>query len=201
MGNYLLTFHPHLMHQVFCPIFHYNSTIQTLKSAKLQLEIDLNKDNDSKSCKEYIPAAVHYGWRTAGYLNTDQVISEKRGFYTGKNKTTWNAMYYRNYEKQTGIGKYSNKYSSKTIKLIEELLLHGTCLQYIINIDYYRKYNDNTNRNRKLICNDYLYSSNFTISLHEEHNLYGGVRQPSINTIKKLYERDKPNRPCKIISH
>ena len=198
MGNYLLTIHPHLMHQVYCPTFKYNATLQTLKSAKLQLESDLNKDADSKSCKEYIPAAVHYGWRTAGYLKTDQVVSEKRGFYTGRNKTTWDAMYYRTSERETGIGKYTNKYSSRSIKLIEELLLYGTCLQYIINIDYYRQYNDNTNRNRKLICNEYLSSSNFTISLHEEHNIYGGIRQPSSATIKRLYLHT--TRPCKIIT-
>jgi uncharacterized membrane-anchored protein YjiN (DUF445 family) len=106
-------------------------------------------------------------------------------------------MYYRH---TPVIGRYSNKYGKKTINLIEELLLHGICLQYYINKDNHSKYiNDNKNmiRNKELICNDYLHKSNNTILLHEEHNIYGSVRQPSINTIIKLFKND--NKKCNII--
>ena len=202
IGNYLLTYQSHLMHQIYCPSFQYNASINTIQSAMLQLENDLNKDDDSKGCKDYIPAAVHYGWRTAGYMKTDHVISsDKKGFYTGINKTLWDSMYYRHSTINTkGVGQYTNKYGSKTIKLIEELLVHGMCLQYFINKNNNNNIivNNNKRRNIKMICDSYLLASNYTILLHEEHNIYGGVRQPSISTIVKKYTNDDPNRHCTI---
>jgi hypothetical protein len=199
IGNYLLTYQSHLMHQIYCPSFKYNASINTIHQAKLQLESDLNKDDDSKACKEYIPAAVHYGWRTAGYMKTDQFISEKKGLYTGINKTLWDDMYYRHPTSNTkGVGQYTNKYGNKTIKLIEELLVHGLCLQYLINKNNNNHDSIMRRRSTKMICDSYLYISNNTILLHEEHNIYGGVRQPSISTIIDKYTNDNPNKQCTI---
>lgn len=105
MGEYVRFHQPHLVHQIFCP----------------HLGKGFGQSPDHKACEQYVPPGIHYGWPYQFYLL--QRSGTVPYFTAGQMRMSGDSAFHQ----QLVV---TNKYSPQMILHLENVVLHGHCLQY-----------------------------------------------------------------------
>lgn len=162
MGEYSRTLSKDRYAQVYCPLISVVSSVD-------QFNEHLKQDTDSARCLNFVPNAVHYGWRTAYYLNA--TTRTRRGGIVN---------YFRTKTGECQLGSYSTKLSLSTIEAMTEIVRYGVCLKEFLSTSV-----------RSPSC-----AQVDVQRLHEEVNIYGNDRYPDMDAVFKTFKPETSNTVC-----
>ena len=167
MGEYSRTVASARYAQVFCPLISVVSSID-------QFDQHLKQTTDSARCLNFVPNAVHYGWRTAYYLNA-----------TSRTRRGGIVNYFRTKTGECQLGSYSSKLSLSTIDAMTEIVQYGVCLKEFLSTS--------ATSARSSSC-----AHVDVHRLHEEVNIYGNDRYPDMDVVFKTFKPETMTSRCNL---